>query len=280
MCNLFFRKTNPPTKSYFLSHYNDDPFARFVFVATDNDRLIASVRVFTRHIFTPALQPVFGIGEVCTLKEARHQGIARHLLTYAMEHVSADAFFLHCAPWIQPFYERIGFVSAPAQTCDVQLDNVTTESVCFKTVQTDANDATRLAALSNQFHADWVMGPVYRTATYVQHWLKADVTMAVLDPVTLAIIAFASCTQQPHSPCVYLSDFGCVPDADKYVRPLLRKCLDRLDANTSLMSLTVPLPFASRFQLEYTNVQTDPGWLFKNVATHDRPCLIWAVDKF
>ena len=79
----------PPTE--FREHFVNDPHADYdgVFVACDGDKMVSTVRVFRREIYLNGQKiKMGGIGEVCTLKEYRRQGLSSDLLRMSIDYMN------------------------------------------------------------------------------------------------------------------------------------------------------------------------------------------------
>jgi predicted GNAT family N-acyltransferase len=115
--SVFAYKANPPTFSYFESHYRNDPNreASLIRVAFSNNQMVASVRVFLRSI-SDGQGGIFqagGIGEVCTHSDHRRRGLSKFLLHDAIEIMKTkrhnlQVSLLHAAPEFFPVYEKAG----------------------------------------------------------------------------------------------------------------------------------------------------------------------------
>lgn len=91
--DVFSEEGHGVDKSYFLRHYNDDPWrdSNGIFVADDNGRIASTVRVFRRRVWLFGHEAgMGGIGEVSTKSEYRGQGLAGTLLKMAAQWMAAE----------------------------------------------------------------------------------------------------------------------------------------------------------------------------------------------
>lgn len=89
LCDACF--VNTP-REYFVRHFEMDPFVQphDIFIALDDGKLVASVRVFRREIYIAGQRVgMGGIGEVCTLPEYREQQLSYKLLRMACAYMEA-----------------------------------------------------------------------------------------------------------------------------------------------------------------------------------------------
>lgn len=113
----------PPDAAHFARHYWNDPLrdVTLIRVAEQSDTgvMVASCRVFRRHIYLPNCEggvvSAGGIGEVGTLPAHRRRGLSKALLQDAIDIMRQQqqpciaVSLLHAAPSFFPVYESVGY---------------------------------------------------------------------------------------------------------------------------------------------------------------------------
>ena len=131
----FSYKPNPPSSEYFRRHYFNDPMKdpKLIRVmSTLNEGtsdIVSSVRIFRRLISTgcKGVLKAGGIGEVCTLPSHRKRGLAKALLSNALQIMSSEeenmeCSLLHASQSLISVYEKSGgYVSVPTKWSSVTL---------------------------------------------------------------------------------------------------------------------------------------------------------------
>lgn len=187
----------PPPATYFARHYYNDPHrdASLVRVASfgDDERIVASCRVFQRTIVAPlGVEGVIdagGIGEVCTLAEHRRRGLSSQLLQQAFSvmislHSSAPLTarnmklsFLHSAPAFFSVYQKAGCVSIRSRwsVIGISMSNgPDDESRNFVQAARFPEDTTTLQALHRQYSETRFVGCIIRSDTYWNDYLSKE----------------------------------------------------------------------------------------------------------
>lgn len=106
-------------REYFVRHIMNDPWPvlESVFVAEDDGKLAATVRVFHRRVYLNGKAfRMGGIGEVSTRPEYRKQGLSSKLLEMAvayMENNGFDMSFLFTG--VNPHYAKQGYMDVPVE---------------------------------------------------------------------------------------------------------------------------------------------------------------------
>ena len=137
-----------------------------------------------------------GIGEVCTLKSVRKQGIARRLMMTAL----CDGYaaickysMLHAASWIWPLYQSLGYenicmlwtsLSFPS-FCTSLLD----ERLTFSSISVKENVHT-LHQLYTAFSSRY-FGPLKRSVNYFESWIASESDRAYAIGADQELVAYA-----------------------------------------------------------------------------------------
>lgn len=128
--DCFSYKTNAPPSTYFLRHFMHDPLARpqHIFVATCEDSIVASVRIFIRELNdgVGGVIRAGGIGEVCTSSMHRKKGLSHRLLSMALmsmsdNNLNLQVSLLHASDVFQPVYAKFGYVSSCTRWVQVRF---------------------------------------------------------------------------------------------------------------------------------------------------------------
>ncbi|MCL2517919.1 MAG: GNAT family N-acetyltransferase [Oscillospiraceae bacterium] len=114
----------PPTE--FHDHFVNDPYADYdgVFVACDGDKMVSTVRVFRREIYLNGQKvKMGGIGEVCTLKEYRKQGLSSELLRMSIDYMNNNDMPVSMLfTGVNGHYLKHGWFTVIRRVGDVALD--------------------------------------------------------------------------------------------------------------------------------------------------------------
>jgi predicted GNAT family N-acyltransferase len=220
-CESFKEKANPPSVDYFLRHFLNDPFralgAILVAVvdqsfaaANDNNDLlegkslrlddgsviIGTVRIFYREIWKFGEKAkICGIGEVCTAKAYRRQGVSNALMKHALSLIERsemkfNAVILHASPWIRPFYAKLGFISMNTSwkrlrypTSNRKLasyldDNFHSspfmiDRINFSTLSRELSFLRNFSSCNRHCHSR-LFGPVISNSEYYANWVSSE----------------------------------------------------------------------------------------------------------
>lgn len=203
-CQISFsEKSNPPTKEYFLNHFNNDPKSDvdLIFIAlNENNEIIGTVRLFDREIYqfnsisrSNSKIRLAGIGEVCTKREYRRLGLSRKLLSHALTQAESLGYqysFLHAAPWIQALYHENGFRSTLITTIQTKLpvdllrattssSNVMSSLSC-QCHSIDVNDYVLDILHFNHSFQSKFNGALVTEEDYVRKWLRCEASKGLV----------------------------------------------------------------------------------------------------
>ncbi|MCH4888504.1 GNAT family N-acetyltransferase [Acidaminobacter sp. JC074] len=161
-------------ETYFRRHFYSDPKRNTdgIFVAVDNKELVGTVRVFEREIYYHG-QPVKmgGVGEVCTLASHYRQGIAKTLLTMAIDYMTSNDFKVSVlGSGADKLYEALGYKSRERLYKLLEL-KAKDNDYCFESIEHD--DYSRLAKLYHKVSVK-LDGPMVRSLEYFQTWFKEE----------------------------------------------------------------------------------------------------------
>ena len=314
LCALCFaEKPRPPAVSYFLNHVTNDSLSSRtdIFVAIDpsNDRqFVSSVRVFHRQIIALlSSTTVFGIGEVCTLKEYRRRGISEALLRYVIDKMTDHdnpqqyCFILHAAEWVRPLYRKFGFHGSKLEWTKISCPKVLPGSNGLSCQMVPIVDhVEQLCALSNNFNQQY-HGPLHRSPDYVRKWIANEANeegsvMVLIQQQQLLqktnsndmitheekFLAYVCLKEYPKGE-FQLRDFGAhdslsLPQFQFLLHEALNAMIP-LDAahhstvnDTVIHDVSVPLPVAQKYVLEKlcsATASIDDGWMWMQRQRED-----------
>ena len=158
--------------TYFYNHFTNDPDADCggIFVASDGDKLVSSVRVFTRRIFIDGNKTgMGGIGEVCTLPEYRGKGINTRLLEMAVVYMRRNRLETSLLfTGSNHHYAHTGWFTVPRRR--VMLDIKGTPADGFDFIDTFSLPVSSAVRFYNQ-NAVRYSGPIIRSEEYYRRWI-------------------------------------------------------------------------------------------------------------
>lgn len=174
-----------------------------------------SVRVYSRKIFnfiSDSVLTVAGIGEVCTLKSFRNHGISTKLMELALSNPLSKLSILHAAPWIWPFYKKLGYqnlhMAWTSLTFPLEIPEIpsfpSNREVKISSLVTKDNAAV-LCKLYSSFSQKF-FGPLQRSEEYFSSWIGADFERAYVLRASDEILGYAIIGVRFGSYKVY--DFG------------------------------------------------------------------------
>jgi len=316
--SVFSYKANPPSSSYFLRHYINDPNreASFIRVAFDGEQIVASCRVFRRKISRGKGEylQAGGIGEVCTDAGHRKRGLSAQLLKDAIEIVTdhgMEVSFLHAAPDFFPVYEKAGYISTTTKWSVATIDR----SVLIGSMNDDSAAAVRLAqfpkdtetlmALHQRLSEHRFTGCICRSALYWNEYIRKELEGALyIFEQDDAIVAWLS-VQSRGLNKLRVRDYGCVDNivqGYEVLGMLLNRAIRGLPTE-SQFQLLVPTFILDEVQAAFksrnlkdtyvdwsaTIIDDDRGWMYKQIGDSGLsmpdlsiviPHLIWPADSF
>ena len=175
----------------------------------------ASVRVYRREIYdtcTPNLSSTMaGIGEVCTLKSVRKQGIARRLMTEALSDSYATTCtysMLHAASWIWPLYQSLGYVNISMRWTSLSFGTscppFSDEKMTFSSIVVKEN-VHSLHQLYTAFSGRY-FGPLKRSIEYFESWIASESDRAYVISHDRELVAYIMVGERYGT--VKIKDFG------------------------------------------------------------------------
>lgn len=186
---VFSEQGHGVDKSYFLRHFNDDPWrdCNGIFVAVDDGKIVSTVRVFRRRVWLlGSAVTMGGIGEVSTNPAYRGQGLAGMLLTKSVEWMRQEGLAVSVLyTGLHDFYRRYGWECLPVKLIRYAgAQGVPCEGRAMKPDDLyKLKDVNAVAA-----KADWSV--VRDSIEYWDMWMKAAIGKAVVATEGDAVVAW------------------------------------------------------------------------------------------
>ena len=313
--SIFAYKANPPPAVYFQRHYYNDPDrqASLIRVAFHENQMVASVRVFCRHVSDGKGGSIAagGIGEVCTDSNHRRRGLSKLLLQDAIEIMATKGMkvsLLHAAPAFFPVYESVGYACTLSEWSVVPIDRSKLE-----TSSSDDNnmnvrlasfpeDTEKLMMLHQQLSESRFCGCIVRSKeywnTYLSEELRDSLWVYTRDNDIVGWLSL-----RPRGDRYQLREFGCGSTKVYEILSVLMYHGTK-EIQTNQLDLHLPTFVLENLKKSYDASQSsiesfvdwekamcenDHGWMYKPLGeqgismtdlTHDRPHLIWPADSF
>ena len=323
-CACFSSKPRPPSAEYFINHFKNDPWRDlktiFVLIDIQTNKILSTLRVFTRYIYSVSGCPLkmAGIGEVCTAPNFRRLGFSKLLLSHAIQVITEEKYdgaFLHAAPWIRILYKSFGFESyitpwARISSWPISVNLSDNLKYISKFIAT-SSDVHNLTTISNNFNRNF-SGPVIRDDPYTSHWIESEskgylIAVFQVDLTSSSTsnspIAYGFFKDHPDGYTV-LADFGCNTNECSILKQVLSSivqfklstynAIDK-DTHESQSSTELRIPMAlydlisKESELEslpLTGAYIDDGWMFLTINTDKQLPLsqdnnvFWPIDNF
>ncbi len=159
--------------NYFKNHFINDPNHNFndIYIAKDHEKIIASLRIFKREMYIEGIKvPFAGIGEVCTKREYRHQGISSKLIEMALEdQKQAGYIFAYLGSGIPDFYRRFGFESTTYRYNRILIH----QRDIHENYEVRKISGNEIRQIYDTFSSK-LNGPIVRDDFYLSHWTTTE----------------------------------------------------------------------------------------------------------
>lgn len=290
---VFSYKPHPPPASYFARHFHNDPDREidWILVATVDEKIVASCRVFRRYLMDDSL--VYGIGEVCTDPQHRRRGLSSRLLNDAHRDIIKEGVsVLHASASFFSFYERLGYQSVRTRWTQVHVEVPQLPAQESRQIRPAnfALDTEGLMQVHSEYSRARFMG-LRRTKDYWHEYLSAELEndLHVDEDSKGRICSYLALRHYPDR--VILRDFGCSAQSQVAQRMaiLLSFALQRADARGD-SSIEFVVPTLIYEEIDGAPWLRDPvrsaddlGWMYRNDDNPHadvKPHLIWPVDSF
>jgi GNAT superfamily N-acetyltransferase len=302
--HCFAQKQNPPSRAYFLGHFNNDPDRNFdgIRVAVlPRGEILATCRVFHRRVFIGGQSTmVGGIGEVCTAPAARGLGLAKQLLNDAIRYMQSQHMLhsvLHAADWVQPLYCEMGWHPVPMRWAVLQVAAKQQESVLELVLEEGV--INQLADIQCSYAQNFE-GSMVRSCQYWQHWVRAHIEdsnherlFAILDGDSMlgvAVLQFRA-HREAHWKVKDFAVSGAQFTQDGGLSVFYTLAGHALATSTmhTAESAPVRIPAAAAERFKGAGplgaAESDGGWMYRQLGGAGGECigephLIWPMDSF